>query len=385
MKKNVVLSEQLRVAMLIHSYHPMIGGAERQLGAIAPLLKQRGLEIHVLTRRHRDLPAEEIIADVYVHRLPIPGPKPMAALSFIFSALKKIWNIHPHIIHAHEMYSTATAAVMAKRWLEVPIVITPHSSGPGGDVQRLQSKLFGKKRMSIIRDQVDAFAVISREIKEELILAGVPSERCFMIPNGVDVNTYKPLPSAQKEKLRLNLGYQPDDLIVVFTGRLVPLKRVSDLLAVWPKIIFHHPNARLLILGNGSEEERLRSQAGKGVDFLGNIRNVVQYLQLADLFVLPSSIEGLSLALLEAMACGLPAVATAVGGNVDLILHNQDGWLVPLGELNQLEEGILKLLFDPALRERLGCNARQKILENYSLEKMAQRLINLYNRIGMRT
>jgi glycosyltransferase involved in cell wall biosynthesis len=374
--------EKMSVAMLIHGYHPLVGGAERQLGALAPRLIQHGMDVQVLTRRHAGLAREQVIEGVPVHRLPIPGPKPLAALAFIVAAIRRIGRIRPQVIHAHELFSTTTAAVIAKALFHIPVVVTPHSSGPRGDVQRLKRKLFGSWRMSLFRRWVDAFIVISTDISQELAQAEIPANRCHFIPNGVDIDRYQPSSTGERGKQRARLGINEKELLAVFTGRLVPLKRVEDLLGAWLGVRSHFPAARLLILGSGPQEKVLRARAGEGVNFLGNVGNVVEYLKVADLFVLPSSIEGLSVALLEAMACGLPVLATSVGGNVDLIKHAQNGWLVPPGQIVALQAAIIRLLGDGELRARLGSQARQTVMHQYGLEQMVDSLMDVYQNLG---
>jgi len=372
----------LRVVMLIHSYHPLVGGAERQLGAVAPLLGKQGIEVHILTRRHKGLKKLETIDGVPVHRLPIPGPKPMAALFYIISALLLIRKIQPDIMHAHELYSTTTTAIAAKLLMGIPVVVTPHLSGPRGDVQRLKSKIFGSLRMALFCKKVDIFTVISNEIRSELKNAGVPQEHCVSIPNGVDTAHFKPLTQRQKETIRSRLGFSKSDLLVVYIGRLVSVKRVDNLISIWPPIKSHFPMATLLILGGGAEKDRLRSLAGDGIRFLGSDKDVVKYLQMADLFVLPSSAEGLSVALLEALSCGLPAVVTRVGGSVDIIRHAENGWLIPPEDPPALKEAILTLLGDAALRSRLGEKARKEVQRRFSIALMVERLKMLYHSLG---
>lgn len=376
------IEKPLRVVMLIHSFHPLVGGMELQLGAIAPLLGKQGIEVHILTRRHKGLKKFEIIKGVPVHRLPIPGPKPVAALIFIVSALFLIKKIHPDVINAHELYSTATTAIMAKLLMGIPIVVTPHRSGLPGDVQRLKSKIFGSLRMALFRKNVDIFTVISNEIKSELKIVGVPEEHCVSIPNGVNTAHFKPLTLSQKEAVRSRLGFTKSDLLVVFNGRLVSVKRVENLISIWPPIISHFPSATLLILGGGAEENRLRSMAGDRILFLGSVKDVLESLQMADLFVLPSSAEGQSNALLEALACALPAIVTKVGGSVDIIRHAENGWLIPPEDPSALKEAILTLLGDAALRSRLGKKARKEVRRRFSISLTVERLKVLYHSLG---
>lgn len=368
----------LRVAMIIQGYHPLVGGAERQLAAVAPLLQARGVDVHILTRRYPGLAAFEKIGGVPVHRLPIPGPKAVASAVFTLAALPLLWRLRPHVIHAYSLFSPATTAVTAKRLFGAPVVVKVLRGGALGDVIRLQQKSSGEGRMALFRKQVNAFIVISQEIDAELAAAGVPPERRVFLPNGVDTGHFAP---ANKQAARSKLGL-PGAPIVVFTGRLAAEKRVDQLIALWPVVRAAHAEATLLIIGTGEQELVLKRAAGEGVQFVGQVDDVAPYLKAADLFVLPSSTEGLSNALLEAMATGLPVVATSVGGTTDLITHGENGLLVPPDSPPALQEALLTLLADEARRSDMGRRGRDQVIHDYALPTIVGRLYNLYRQLA---
>lgn len=374
-------SDSVRTAMIIQAYHPHIGGAERQLAALAPLLRAQGVEVHILTRRYPGLTAFEMIEGVPVHRLPIPGPKPVASFSFTLAALPLLNRLKPDVIHAHELLSPTTTAVTAKRLFKVPVVAKVLRGGVLGDVAKLKRKPLGKGRISTFRQNVDAFITISTEIDTELAELGIAQERRPFIPNGVDTERFIPLPLAERKILRQTLGL-PDVPVVIFTGRLAAEKRVDQLISIWPAIRSIHQDALLLLLGTGEEESTLKQAAGPGVRFEGRVEDVAPYLQAADLFVLPSATEGLSNALLEALACGLATVATKVGGAPDVIEHKKSGWLVPPDQPEALQEAIVTLLSQPTCRTELGCRGRDHIVSNYSLPVIANRLRTLYDQVA---
>ena len=371
------MTPTIRVVMLIQGYLPRIGGAERQLAALAPLLNQRGVEIHVLTRKYAGLSAYEEMDGVPVHRLPIPGPKAMASLAYTASALPLIRRLQPDVLHAHELLSPTTTAVLAKRLMGMPVVTKILRGGTLGDLAKLHNKPGGLRRLASFKKQVDGFIAISDEIVGELTAVGVPPERQLFIPNGVDTQRFNPAQPSEKVALRQKLRL-PEGLNVVFTGRLSPEKRVNDVITAWPAIRRHVPNANLLLIGSGDEEATLKEMAGDGVYFLGRIEDVAPYLRSADLFILPSETEGLSNALLEAMACGLPAVVTAVGGATDLIVHQKSGWLIPPKSEEAIHDAVATLLANEEMRNRLGTMARQKIMSEYTLNQTADRLVQLY-------
>lgn len=370
-----------RVAMLIHGYAPRVGGAERVLAALCPELQALNIEVHVLTRRFPGLASFEIINGVPVHRLPIPGPKITASLTFTLTAQWLLRQLRPDVLHAHEVFSAATTAVTAKRLLGgAPVVVTAHSSGPiVGDVQRLRKRFLGPQRLQIFQRQVDAFVTISRAIDAELAEIGVPAARRMFIPNGVDTRQFAPLAADEKCSARNALSLPTDGPVVIFTGRLISEKRVHTLIAFWPEVRAAHPEATLLIVGTGPEENALRAIAGPGVKFAGRVENVAPLLQAADVFVLPSVAEGLSVAMLEAMACGVAALVTRVGGASDVIEHGQNGWLIPPDDPAALQAGLLTLLGEAALCAQLGQLGRERVLRDYALPIIARRLRDLYD------
>lgn len=374
----------LRVAMIIQSYIPRLGGAERQLRAIAPGLRARGVEVTIITRRYRGFAAFERIDDIPVYRMPIPGPKPVASLWFTLSALLLLRRLRPHLIHAHELLSPTTTAITAKRLWHVPVVAKVLRGGTLGDIAKLHRSKVSATRVPLLLQQVDAFAVISREIDRELAESGIPAERRHFIPNGVDTVRFAPLPStglaAERHTLRAALGMGRGP-VTVFGGRLSAEKGLAGLVRAWPKVRACAADAELVILGAGDEEADLRAAAGEGVRFAGYVDDVVPYLQAADAFVLPSQTEGLSNALLEAMAAGLPAAATAVGGAPDVITHGENGLLVPPDDPNAMAEALGDLLRDPGARAGVGAAARERIQQEYSLPATVEKLLALYERL----
>lgn len=374
--------QRLHVAMIIQAYWPHLGGAERQLAALAPLLRARGVDLTVLTRRYAGLPAFAEVEGVPVYRLPIPGPKPVASLAFTLSALPLLRRLRPDLIHAHELLSPTTTAVAAKRWLDIPVVAKVLRGGTLGDLAKLARKPLGRRRMQAFKRLVDGFIVISQEIEAELDAWDVPAAKRFLIPNGVDTHRFTPVSAATKAALRQQLGLDAGET-AVYTGRLVAEKRVDELIALWPKVREIYSRAQLLVLGTGPEAAPLAQLAGEGVHFLGHVEDVAPYLQAADLFVLPSATEGLSNAMLEALATGLPVIATHVGGAPDVISHQKNGWLIPAraGRRQEWLEAILTLFTLPDRRQAMGMQARQKMVTGYSLTSTADKLAQLYRRL----
>lgn len=371
-------AKKIRVAMVIQEYYPIIGGAEHQLASQAALLKEMGVDIHIVTRRWPGLLPYEVIRGIPVHRMLSWGPRPLAAVLFITTAIWKIIRLNPDIIHAFELLSPSTVAVLAKKILRRPLIIKVLRGGILGDLRKIGSGFLGRFRIPFVLHAAEAFAVISHEIDAELESFGVSGSRRFFIPNGVDTQRFSPVTSTEKEALRIRLGL-PTGVLAVFTGRLESEKRLDMLIKIWTSIRAKHPNANLLLVGTGSQEAYLRSIAGDGVWFTGGVDDVAPYLQSSDIFVLPSVAEGLSNALLEGLSCELGVIATNIGGTTDIIRHEKNGLLVPPDSPDHTMEAFLRLLSDPEYRHQLGVEGRKLIVEDYSIENVVKKIRQLYS------
>lgn len=369
--------------MLIQGYAPLVGGAERQLGTVAPLLQARGVRVSVLTRRHPGLAAYSDIDGVAVHRLAIPGNRATRSAAYSGGAVALLTRLRPDVLHAHELFSPATAALAAKAVLRRPVVVTAHRSGPLGDVQRVLGARLGAPRMAALARRVDAFAVISTDIASELEGAGVPAARRRLVPNGVDVRRFRPLEDPRaRAALRVRLELPTDAPVVVFAGRLAPEKRVPSLLAAWPAVRAAHAGAVLALLGTGEEEVALRAAAGPGVRFAGAVDDVAPWLQAADVFALPSDAEGLSVAMLEALASGCAALVTDVGGVGDVVAHGRSAFVVPPRDPDAVRAGLLALLGDAGLRTALARAGRDVVERRFSLDVAVDLLADVYRDVA---
>src|SRR5690606_37244083 len=300
---------------------------ELQLAALAPLLRDRGVEIAVFTRA-MDEPGRYVERGTEIYRLSAPGPRAAASLAFTLNSARRLSGWRPTVVHAHELLSPATAALLAKRLLGVPVVAKVLSSGSHVGIAKLKRSAHGRRRLAALVRGVDAFAVISRDIDAELSCEGVPEERRRLIPNGVDIARFARTDRhGVRERFRSRLGVADDTPVALFCGRLVPEKRIWDLASAWTSSPLAR-EAELWVAGAGPLEERFRDNL-PGVRYLGLLEDVAPAVQAADLYVQPSAQEGLSNSMLEAMAAGMPVLATDVGGGSDLLSGTGAGVLVP--------------------------------------------------------
>ncbi|MFB3880124.1 MAG: glycosyltransferase [Armatimonadota bacterium] len=216
--------------------------------------------------------------------------------------------------------------------------------------------------------------------------ARIPRSRIVVIPNGVDTEQCRP---GAKAGLLPALGMPDDALVVGTVGRVEPIKGHRHLIAAAGEVAKEHPRCHFVIVGRNDNEEgeALRSQLpdlglNGRVHFLGPRDDVPALLREMDIFVLPSLSEGMSNALLEAMATGLPCIATAVGGNREVIEDGVSGVLVPPANRDALTAAILRLVGDAGMQERLGKAARERARTRYSLDAMIEAHLRLYERLA---
>ena len=373
--------DSLRVAMIIQSYLPRLGGAEKQLAEICRRLRKKGIEPVIITRRYAGMSSYEMIAQTPVYRVPAPQPKALAAFCYILFGLAKVGKIDPQVIHAHELLSPTDMAILAGQIWKKPVAVKVLRGGKLGDLDKLHHRGSGEKRIQRIKRNVDMFIAISCEIDRELAAEGIPGERRRFLPNGVDIDFYKPVPDQERDQLRRKLDL-PHGFLCVYSGRLATEKGLTFLLQAWERIAQRYAHANLLILGSGEMQSSLHKAAGKNVTFGGYVTETCPYYQAADAFILPSETEGLSNALLEAMACGLPAIATWVGAAADLIESGKDGLLVPPRDADAIVQALEDLIDHPHERGRMGAAGRERICRDYSLERTANGLVDLYRELA---
>ena len=257
----------------------------------------------------------------------------------------------------------------------IPIVATlhfPYSRGPtiwGGGARVLY------RLWSIPLAKYDTVIIFSEEQRDILARYGVPPKRLEVIPNGVDVDRFRPGLSNYKEESGAKL-------ILTYCGRIDPEKRVWEFLQAFQEMGLP-PSHKAVVIGEGSEYRELRERyRNSSIIFTGLITDqaeLIRILQASDIFVLPSEVEGLSLALLEGMACGLATVATDVGCHGEVL--RGAGIVIQPGEESQLRLALRLLVDYPEFRHLLGEKARKRVVEHYSLEGNIDRLMELYRRL----
>jgi glycosyltransferase involved in cell wall biosynthesis len=379
-------SSPLGIVMLMRKFYPLTGGYQNQALRLATELRKNGLTIHVLTQRHATLSPFEIYQGIPIHRVFACRSGHLASWSYLLSGF--LWMIRNRsrfkIIHANRSSSGLVAGLIG--FLLRKPVLYKLTRGDEVDVKGLGTGLLGRLKIACLRSTVGKFISLTSQTVEDLVGLGIPPKSISMIPNGISLEDR--LAKYDRDQIRAELSWGPEDKVVTFVGRLVHAKGLDWLLEVWKTVNQAEPKARLLIVGDGPERPALMARAEElnlqdTVTFTGRQEDVYKFFAVSDVFVLPSRLEGISNSLLEAMSQGLPVVAAddRLGGNRSVITDKRDGIIIPQGDSDEFARVLLSLLSDQGLRLEMGRQARQKVENAFSIDSVSRRYRQIYHEL----
>jgi glycosyltransferase involved in cell wall biosynthesis len=275
------------------------------------------------------------------------------------------------VLHTHSSVDSWVAS-LAGKWAGVPVLIrTRHISLPAKT-----------HRFNRVYGFPDAVITTGEHIRRNLIEGyGLPAERVFSIPTGVDTDRFFPRPP--EWSLKQSLGLPKESPVVTLVAVLRTQKRHELVLAAAPKIIARFPKTRFLFVGDGPGRNRIsraieQQNLAASVLLTGYRQDIPEILSFTDIAVIPSLAEGIPQFLLQAMAMAKPAVATRVGGIPEIITSGTNGLLVPPEDPQALAEAVCSLLADPGKTDELGAKARRLIEDHFTLLQMADRIYQVY-------
>jgi glycosyltransferase involved in cell wall biosynthesis len=284
------------------------------------------------------------------------------------------------LIHAHTLTPDGWACCLLAKRFKVPTVCTIRGSDLNEYPHQSRVTLYATRH--VLR-RTDALIATSRALSEEAARLVDPPVHPTVIYKGVDFSVFSQ--DGDQKTLRNRLGLPISKTLIVFVGRVERDKGIGELFEAFLKVHTQHPRVRLLIVGNGSylgavKNRAIEASIADSVFMPDRVSpsEVALYLQASDLFVLPSYGEGMPNALLEAMACGLPSIASAVGGIPEVVEDGVSGILVPIRDREALEVSIRRVLSSPDLAARLGSEAARSIRARFSWQKNAQQNIEIY-------
>jgi glycosyltransferase involved in cell wall biosynthesis len=356
------------VVMLLSNADPWLGGTEKQALALGRALESRGVGVCVVGKRQTN-PASGL------KQVCFPKSGHAFLCSFVIWSLRRRQEFD--IIHAHTPRIGIIACVVG-RILSKPVIVKIPSMKAVADVGRLLRRPVRRRLLMTCA----RFVAVSTEMVDALRQVGIPSQRICHLPNGVESAPVVETGEYTEPGLRLHGdGRAP---VVLYVGRLVEEKGVDRLLAAWAKMP-DRDRVTLLIVGDGPLRGGLESQAGNltlfpSVRFLGEHVDLAPFYAAADVFVLPSRTEGMSNALLEAMAAAVPPVVSDTGGNRDLVEDGVSGFLVDWEDATSCAGLLASLLVDADLRRRTGHAARLRA-SAFTIAHVAKRYERLYQAV----
>jgi alpha-maltose-1-phosphate synthase len=390
--------------MVTSEFPPITGGVGQYVSNLSQKMKEREHDVTVITRKRivinkrkqnsglnssgffaTDLCPKEYINGVLVHRVPYYPFFPMHASILTLSVNRLLRSLEKKfdIVHVHTPMPLPVIT-------SIPLITTVHTPmlidskyhetvDLKSMLEKMQSSYVYPPLESSLFKISQKITAVSRTVAAELSYYGVDSSSVDVLNNGVNSQIFYPR----------KLGTPSSEKYILYVGVLRARKGLFDLIecaAILSKI---RPSVKFIICGSGPLKEKIiRVVKEKGLEkqviFPGWISRteLIRLIQNATIQVIPSHYEGLPTVLLEAMACGLPVVATNIGGNNEVIKSGVNGLLIPAKQPNLMARALLKLLDDPLLRENLGVAARKTILSNFTWDKVADKILNCYKEIA---
>ena len=364
---------RLRLAQLILTLKPG-GGAETLVHTLAKGLKDRPVELHVISLRRGTDSLAPVIRQTGAQVLELDGHRLFDPVRF-WQLLRYLRRHQIDVIHTH-LTGANILGLSLGRLLRKPVVVTLHNSKMQSQQHRLHSWL-ESRLLRQVATRVIAVGWLTAAAHQER----VQPQRIEVIPNAVP--DFPRQTAEASTRLRQLLMQDPTRQCLLAVGRLNRQKGYTDLIAAMKILRRQEPNYELLIAGNGPQQDELKAQIKRDglerhVKLLGLRRDIPQLMQIADLFVSASRWEGLPVAVLEAMASGLPMVITEVG-DIGKVVPPDAAWLVRPGNPNELAAAIASALRHPESRAFRAQKARAHVIADFGVDEWVAKLLNTYH------
>jgi N-acetyl-alpha-D-glucosaminyl L-malate synthase BshA len=364
--------------------YPTYGGSGIVATELGLELADRGHEVHFITYAN-PIRLDATIPRIHYHEVEVSNyplfqyPPYCLALASRMADVAESYNLD--LLHVHYAIPHSISAMLARQMLAprrpLPFITTLH----GTDITLVGADPSYFKITKFSIEQSDGITAISEDLRRHTVeIFDVPNE-IRVIHNFVNCTTYAPDPDRRGIERFAPAG----EKLLIHLSNFRPVKRVQDCIRILAEVR-KHTDARLLMVGDGPERgpaEHLAWQLGvnKHVQFLGKQNHVERLIRLAHVLLMPSEMESFGLAALEAMACGVPAVGTRVGGVPELITDGEDGFLEKVGDIESQSKRVLDLLTDDALHTRMAKAARQTASTRFCTEKIIPLYEDCYEQI----
>lgn len=397
----------MKIAHWNQRFYPLKGGVESHIAAIVDGMREHQFEI-ITNMLPNTSKKEKYLENATIIRFP---PKDYFRamkkevswkINYSYSATaemlrtkrqkKYLINSESEIIHVHDVDSSlmrlsantgfeSLGKISDNMYdlseIKKPIIMTKHF---------LYSESLPKQYHDLelqLLNQMDEIICVSKKI-EKKVREMVPNKKVWHIPNFVDTDRFKPLSLEQREKIRKSMNLQ-DKIVGIFVGRITEGKGLENLLNAWAIAVKKNKNLTLIVVGDGPKLDVYKNMAidigiKNNVMFTGFTDSPENNLQMADFYLQVSESEGLSISLLEAMSCGLPVIATDVGGTREVISSDKIGWLLQPGDSSTLSLKILELIDNYQMFNNESI--REVILKNYDLANNVKKISNIYHKFN---
>lgn len=398
----------MKVCLFIHDLGT--GGAERQLVNLARELAGRGIQVvllHVQTTLQDShylqaleaqsvevisaLSPEYLKEGIRLSRLHeeffsnIPAPRNLRMITLYLAGAFSL--LKPHIVHSYMDKPNCTAgcaAILA----DVPAHLASfHNYSPATGQFPWEALTYPLYRYLMHHGRPHFEACSRAAVQDYARWLDIAPETIAYMPNGLDPAVYLTPPPQARKAVREAHGIPPDAPVILTLSRFVPYKSPESLVDIYTRVHALRPDCHFLIAGRGMAEdegmgELIREHGlDTNIHLLGVQSDVASLLASADIFLLPSRIEGFPISIMEAMALGLPVVASTAGGIPDLVRHGVDGFLHDAADLEGMAQSVVTLADDAPLRGRLGPAGRQRVLVEFSMKKMGDRALMRYEEL----
>jgi glycosyltransferase involved in cell wall biosynthesis len=383
-----------RVLMVTGAYYPEMSSSAIQCREMARLLSGRA-RIHVLTTAvDAALASDDVIDGVAVTRVHVDVASAMSKAGATARMIMALLRLLPQsdVVHLHgfstkNVLVTALARVFRRR-----IVVHLHTSG--FDEASAIRKHGALAWWAFTR--AHRYLSVSPALVDAYLDAGLPAERIWLVPNGIDIERFAPANRAEKCALRGELNVPRDLPLILFVGFFSRDKQPRVLFDAWWRLYERSVEATLVFVGATRSKYfevdddlalQIRDEAARRgvpdrVVFAGTTHDVERYFRAADIFALPSRREGLPVALLEAMACGLACAASRLPGSTDgIIEHERNGLLVPVGDIEALASALQRFVREPAFAAAVGAAARETIVRRFPNDDTAELWLTAYRQV----
>lgn len=367
------LAAQRPLRILIITTGLKLGGAEQQVAALARAFVALGNAVAILSLtqgQEIELPPDIRVTELGMRKTPL------SMLAALRKAQQLVHQWRPDVVHAHMVHANLFARALARAGHMPPVICSAHSAREGGRLRALAYRATDR--------WCNLTTHVSEAGRQAMVASGaVPDGRVIVMPNGIDTRRFCP-DDASRERVRRDLGLRPGEVLILNVGRLVPEKDQALLIEAFREVHRAFPESRLMIAGDGPMRDALTSQAAEyglnhAVLLAGARNDIPQLLRAADVFALSSRIEGLPLAVGEALASGLPVVSTAAAGVAELA--GDAASITPVGDATALASALATVIGQLPGDKRDQELRRKRIVDHFDISAVARQWLAQYQQL----